>query len=225
MEVVNLVINLELYGFENTTIHFVYKIDYLEYIDRLTLMYLNEEQFFQKNKKEILRKLCEQKKYYQLELNPIDIEMCEEKIYIIKENKKIRALFQEISYKNNRIPLENIIINIMLGHSLTELYESDLQMQLDYEYLSLFKNLPKSIMNKLKLSSIFPEYKLKIEDIEFIWTELKKDNRIYIIIRLLLANENKSQIMDAIKNNQIKSSSSSISHKKVIKYRFPYKDD
>lgn len=81
-ETVKLILEIETFGLECSTIPFVYIQDTQMAIDNLTLRYQTENDFFNKNKNKILMKLIGEKNIYSISINPIDISL--KKIYISK---------------------------------------------------------------------------------------------------------------------------------------------
>ena len=213
-----LVVYLKLLGLIRKKIEYIYKIDTLEAIDKLTYPYKNAEEFFRKRKKDILRGLILEKRKYDIEINPEDIELEYNQIYTLKKDKKIRTLFQEITYKENIIKLEDLIKQRMLNGSLKQLYVCDkIAEKNEKSYESIFKNYNIKMLEK----------SFTIEDIKKILLYLKRDYRFYLIIRFLLLKENNEKNKEEFLNQIIiMKNPENIETCEILKrYRTPYLED
>lgn len=219
---VTLCISLSLYGLEPQTIEFKYLTSTLERVDKMTYAYLNKEDFFNNKKSEILKRLRLEEKNYNIHIQPTDIELNGE-IYVLKEEKQIHPLFQEITRKSQIIRLEDLIKKRMLEGNLISLYICDKKRQANDEYESIFVGCPEVLLIKLEMNS------LKVKDIENIWDFLKTKKRIYSIMRLLLLKAPMFIIEEKFNTDiplleecyHVKSSDD----QKLEKYRYPYKND
>ncbi|MCI8467267.1 MAG: hypothetical protein HFI08_03675 [Bacilli bacterium] len=201
-ETVKLILEIETFGLECSTIPFVYIQDTQMAIDNLTLRYQTENDFFNKNKNKILMKLIGEKNIYSISINPIDISL--KKIYISKTNKNLKALFQtnnfydECHHSHCMIPLEALVKNNLRNGIAFTLYQMDKEalqtsaLSLEQKYTSLFANCQKEILEQLELGMI------DSHGIETLWLTLKKDPNLFSIIRYLLTKENQRQNLQKI---------------------------
>lgn len=221
-----LIIDLELIGFvNNNKINYSYEKLPLKNMDLLTYKYINSRDFFEKNKKYILRKLIYEKEKYGLEIAPIDIDLGSEGVYILKKEKKIRALFQEISFKGQILKLEDVVKNRMMKGNLNILYKCDKLASHNENYQSIFMDIDPSIKERLDfvLSGLT---NFDTEEIEAIWQFLKKDERIPSIIRFLLTKESVEDMFKLFQNTILKIvvKNQSDEENNLKRYRSPYKD-
>lgn len=175
-----LIIWLKVYGLITKEIPFVFTTMNLNDLDSLTYPFQNEKEFFEKNKNTIFEQLKKERKLYNLEFSPIDIELSLNKncIYILMKERKIRVLFQNIKIKEKEVSLEELTKK-ELREKLRNIYLLDNEVKKDPNYESIFKGFDTIKIAKIKADLI------KEEDIAFFWEFIKNKNRFYSIVRLL----------------------------------------
>lgn len=236
----NLVIDLNLYGLEMKNIQYTFPLNTLEEIDKKTYGYLDEEEYFQSIKDYLFRYILAEQQLYDINIMPIEIELGPEKIFILKDGRKIHPLFRTIKKKEETISMENILLNQLLNGKLRILFICDkatLGLYQDYE--SLFSNMPAYLKAKIEADII------TITDIQKAWNILTKEERIYAIIRFLLLGNlnfeemqkkfiedipfsNKTKNPIHITENKIRSlrpNNSNNKEERIASYRFPYSDE
>ena len=218
---VKLIIHINAYGLESQEIDFIYLEDSIEKIDNLTLKYLNDELFFLKNKESILLKIKMAKNKYGFSISPVDIELGAQKIYILKGNRKIRTLFQEITFRNQIVALEDLIKNNLKIGGLRNLIKCDQYFMSKDEYVSLFANCNKRIIYSLTfdlitnglIEELYDYFKIQKYFSKLIRFLFIKEQDFSIILEKFL---NINNISNYRENNHI------IKYEKIL---LPYKDD
>lgn len=216
-------IDILLFGLESKRIDFEYKKDQLSAIDKLTYFYRNEEEFFESKKEELMNKIKAQSALYNLQIQPVNIELGSNKIYIQKGEKKIHPMFQELQVKNQTLKLEDIIKKRMINGSLNNLFKCDKNMQAISEYQSIFEGCSEIVLDKLELNLCDKE------DIDYLFAFFKSKNRAYSIFRLLLLKESaedmeKKMITD-LPFVEIEYTKPIDNSSKLERYRWPYYDN
>lgn len=214
-------IDLEVYGFKQDKLEYTLLSGPLDYLDSYTYKYESAKALFKQKKEKIFEEI---KRSYIREhgLAPTDIELGEKGIYIVKEHKEIRALFQKIMSKGQLYPLENIALSHMLKGSLLNLYKCDKKRELnDANYQSLFSSIFIDTLNNLE----------KEEIVSYLYQIFMSSPRKFQVIRFLLMNmsqitfdEAYQQFLLAISDGNIVEENKS-SNAKVLAYRSPYNDD
>lgn len=236
----NLVIDLNLYGLEMKNIQYTFPLSTLEEIDKKTYGYLDEEEYFQSIKDYLFRHILAEQQLYDINIMPIEIELGPEKIFILKDGRKIHPLFRTIKKKEETISMENILLNQLLNGKLRILFICDkTTLGLNQDYESLFSNVPFYLKAKIEADI------LTINDIQNTWNILVKEERIYAVIRFLLLGNltfeeiqkrfiedipfsNKTKNSIHITENKIRSlrpNNSNNKEERIASYRFPYSDE
>ncbi len=153
---------------------------FLTIIDKYTLSYSSEEDFFSKKKERIRKNI---KKEYEDETGfpPTDINL--RGIYVVDENHEMRALFQTIKYKEKTIALRDIILKKMQKGSLYFFYEFDKKRFSLEEYDSFFKDIDSCLLERIELNCC------TCADIISVWNKISSSQRIVPLIRILLLGE------------------------------------
>lgn len=189
-ELVDLIIELEVYSIEKKIISFSFKRDTQIQIDRETICYTREKDYFLKNKENIKRKLEIEKQKYGIVLNPVDIELLS--IYLKKGEKKLKPLFQTYNTlaksQNETYQLEDLIKKNLLQGALCAFYKLDKNARNQVGYQSFFENCPKFIIDYLELNLI------DVFLINEVWTLLKQDPDFIAILRFLLIKPNEEKL-------------------------------
>ena len=226
MKIASLVIELSLVGLEEKNISFIYITHFLNKIDSMTCLFHNEKEFFSKRKEDIQTKLNKNLAQYNVNFFPIDIEL--KSIYILKDGKKIKPLFQEIVVQKEIKKLDDLVKEKLKENKLYLLYKCDQRLlmaekyneEAQNRYISIFNNVSKYILEKIELNL------LSDKDYEYLFNVLKQNCYYYSIVRFILANNSNSlednidQFKNEIANFDTKNNESIIS-----KYRSPYKED
>lgn len=219
-EIAKLYINIMLFGFDPKSLEYEFTSLSIKEIDEITYKYQNEEEFFRAKKQTILNRLQKETDKYDIAIQPIDIEMGENKIYIDKNGKKIHPLFKEIKIHNNAIKLEDLIKKKMYLGNLKILYRCDKKRKEDSEFESIFNGCPVNLLEKIELNLCDEQ------DIHLIWEFLASKKRICSIMRFLLFSAS-LEIMEERFFLQIPKVETNQKEELVIerKIYYPYKDD
>jgi hypothetical protein len=219
--VAQLIIPVKIYSFQITYINYTYRIDIIKNIDKETIKYNSEQDFFNTHKEKILKDIENKKDKYGISMSVVDIELGENGIYILKQNKIIRSLFKNIKTVNGTIALEDIVKYKMRNNNLEILYDIDKMYRCNDNYESIFRGCNNEILEYLEEGFVIPA-------VDRTWTFLNTKNRFCEIIRFLLLDKTKEEmtilfpkIISPFENPKINLENEEITRN----YRLPYKDD
>lgn len=186
-EIPELIIEVEIYGSINKLVPISFKRNTQNIIDQETLKYTSELTYFEQNKEKIRNELENNRDKYGLVLNPTEIEL--KRIYIKKENRELKAMFQTYQIQDTchhkvfTISLDAMVKNNLFnGHAIL-LYRLDKEASQNQNYQSLFRNCSKDVLEMLELGV------LTIPIVEKLWSTLKKDPDLNYIIRYFLSKK------------------------------------
>lgn len=221
-----LIICLNIYGFVEQTRKLNFITDSLGSIDKLTFPFEDANDFVEKNKEKIRKKLEKESGSNEIIAYTDFIELNTETrnpLYIVKENKKIQPLFQNILFQGKQENLEALIKNRLKDKWIKSLWNLDCEARKTLEYESIFKDCDRRILAKIEADLV------NEEDIQYIWKFLRMKNRFYAILRFLLLEGDAVTLASYFLNNfpfkEYETEREYTRIKKIGEYRSPYKDD
>lgn len=224
--IVSLIIHLKIYGFVEQTREITFTSDVLSTIDKLTFPFENANDFLEKNQEIIRKKLEKESNLNEIIAYTDFIELntkVKNPLYIVKENRNIQPLFQNIIFQRKQENLESLIKNRLKNNWLKTLWTLDCEAKTTLEYESIFKDCDRKVLAKIKANL------LNEEDIRSIWEFFKTKNRFYDIIRFLLLEGDEltltSYFLENFPFKEYETGRDFTRSRKVVEYRFPYKDD
>lgn len=221
-----LMICLKLYEFVEQTRELTFTTDSLSAIDKLTFPFENANDFVEKNKEIIRKKLERESRQSEImaytDFIELNMEMSNP-MYIVKESKKIQPLFQNILFQGKQENLENLIKKRLKNKWLKILQTLDDEAKITFEYESIFKDCDRRILAKIEADLV------NEEDIHYIWQFLRTKNRFYAILRFLLLEGDAITLAGYFLENfpfrEYETEKVYTRTRKGVKYRLPYKDD
>lgn len=184
-ENVKLIICLKVCSLIPKNIEFVYTRMNLNNIDEFTYPFQNEEDFFNNNKSAIFYEVRKKANFYDIDIDPTDIYLntdVKNSIFLLKRDKKVKALFQNIKCGNKEYLLEELVKSRLKNNMLRVLYIFDERGMKDTNYESIFKSCDNRVYALIKGDLI--EDKV----VDYIWTFFKTKNRFYAILRFILSS-------------------------------------
>lgn len=180
----NLIIAIDIHSLNPEPKKYIFATGSLDIIDAETLKYKGEEEFFLKHKQQIKRQIAAE--YERTRISPpVDISLNAEGIFLSDGEHKIRPLFENISFKEKKIPLKDIVIDKMQKGMLNIWYQVDKKREKeDEDFESFFTDLPRYLLENLELE------RATLIDMEFLWSELDGIKKYGSIIRFLLLGPN-----------------------------------
>ena len=219
-----LVVNLKVYHFNMEAREYILRFGSLSIIDAYTYKFKNKYDFFDSVKNYIYDEI-KVEFLDKVGIFPIEIELGEKGIYVLRGDNEYQALFSDILIGGHFYPLENIAIKKMLNGSLKCLYQMDKKRRMELGYQSLFEGIDESLLEILEVSS--PSVSLCC----YFYRELYKKRRFVSVLRILLTDVGQSDFDSLYEQfyfnvdgmEEIRRHDAVVDERKV--YRCPYKND
>jgi hypothetical protein len=219
--VAELIIPIKIYSFQITYINYTYQIDIIKNIDKETIKYNSEQDFFNAHKEKILKDIENKKDKYGISMSVVDIELGENGIYILKQNKIIRALFKNIKTINGTVALEDIVKYKMRNNNLEILYDLDKMYRCNDNYESIFLGCNNEMLEYLEEGFVIPV-------VDRTWLFLNTKKRFGEIVRFLLLDKTKEEMTILFPKiiSPFEKPKPNLENEEITRnYRLPYKDD
>lgn len=206
-EIVTLNLVIETISFPSARVTLAFIQDTLENIDRITLKYLNKEEYFNHKKPQLLNEIKEK-------TNLIISDIYLKEIYIETNEKRISPLFEQISYKDKYIPLDDIIKYRLMQGNLEKLYKISQELNNS----KLFANIPEEILEELNNHYLTPRI------INIFFENIKTSPDYYKLVRILLLNTTLEKLKFKYQK-YLDETKETKKHTLTKSIRLPYKDN
>lgn len=151
----------------------------LKMIDNYTLKYASQSEFFESIKADIMSRVNKDS-LMQYGLVPVEVTLAGNGIFIRKNDKDIKALFQTISFGDKSYILDDLILSCMVRGGLKYLYLCDKRRTMGGTYTSIFDGALRYVSERLEIDA------LRDSDYSHVLNEIKTMKRYNEIVRFLL---------------------------------------
>lgn len=159
----------------------------LSSLDEYTLKFQDQRQFYEAIRGELIQKVNKDS-ISEVGLVPIEVTLSKNGVFVRTKEKDIRALFQNIDFKNQAYSLNDLALLGMARGGLKKFYECDKRRSSNPHYQSFFKDKLKYVGKSLEIEEV------KETDYNYVLNELMTRKRYSEVVRFLLRFLSKSMI-------------------------------